>query len=134
MTTITERMIKLGTLEATEAVGDVYQDGTDFFYQVKGWTIVGDDETHYLSESERFSSLDSLIASVPHGVHFQLEGAFETLEERVVRNREEMLKFAKISEEMEIVDAERTREYGTIDFLEICRIEKERKMVGENRS
>jgi hypothetical protein len=45
-----------------------------------------------------------------------------------------MLRFAKISEEMEIVDAERMREYGTIDFLEICRIEKERKIVGENRS
>ncbi len=81
MTTITQRMIKIGVLETSNAGGSVYQDGSEYFFQISGWTIENEEEADYKSESKRFSSLEELKATIPEGATFRLGDGKESISE-----------------------------------------------------
>lgn len=86
MTPITEKTIKLGTLQWMMASGIVYQDGANFFHQAGGWTINdNEEECHVEWESRHFASLEELLAASP-SAHFQPEGTVETKEEFYARH------------------------------------------------
>jgi len=131
MTTITDQMTEVGTLHFLTGRAVIYKDDSGFFYQNTGWTSnTNDEDVHVEYESEKYPSLDLLLAPFPRGIHFQREGETEGKEayfERVKKLREP---FGTWERKLQKINEERLREYGTSDYSEITTIIEARKKDG----
>ena len=124
MTTITDQMIRIGTLQGVTWLTTIYQDGSEFFYQTEGWGVNSE------KESSRFSSLDRLLAPFPRGIHFQKDGETESREDYLKRVKKLTPLFEEQERRMHEIDEERLREFGTTDYQEITKIIEPRKKNG----
>jgi len=131
MTTITEKMTKIGTLENVTWLATIYQDGSEYFYQATSWGIDSNDEENTSErESTRFSSLDRLLAPFPRGVHFQKEGEIESKEAHFKRVKMLVEPPGAWERRMQKIDDELIAEFGTADFEKVTAIIEARKKSG----
>lgn len=79
-------MNKIGRLLSEGTGGDVFQEGDEFFYHLSSWGLdENDDEFQNYSESEKFSSLEKLLASVPEGIIYLPAGETNISSEQMTK-------------------------------------------------